>query len=578
MHGGDLIASVLQRQGVQFLFTLCGGHISPILTGAKALGIRVVDVRHEATAVFAADAVARLTGIPGVAAVTAGPGVTNTITAIKNAQLAQSPVVLLGGATATILRGRGALQDIDQMALFAPHVKSCEAVTRVKDLVPALERAFATALEGVPGPVFVECPVDLLYDESTVREMIGAKAASEAKSLPEVALQLYLRAHMARVFAGASKVKPRERIVPEVPAPFPTAIARAARMLQQAQRPVVVVGSQATVRGPEAASQLRRALERLGAPVYLSGMARGLLGARHELLMRHQRTASLREADLVVLAGVPCDFRLNYGLHIGRKAKVIALNRSDTDASKNRRPSLAVIADATESLVGIANASSPGHERLAPWREQLRARDQLREAEIERQAAGGGELVHPLALCAAIDRALPDDSVLVADGGDFVATASYVTAPRGPLAWLDPGVFGTLGVGAGFALGAKLVRPEAEVWLLWGDGSCGYGLAEFDTFVRHGLGIVAVVGNDASWAQIARDQVHLLGDDVGTTLRRSDYERVAEALGGSGLRLTEPAAMAETIARAQTLAKAGTPVLLNAHLGASEFRKGSISM
>ncbi|HWB74128.1 MAG TPA: thiamine pyrophosphate-binding protein [Nannocystaceae bacterium] len=578
MHGGDLVAEVLERQGVRQLFTLCGGHISPILTGAKSRGIAVIDVRDEATAVFAADAVARLTGIPGVAAVTAGPGVTNTITAIKNAQLAQSPVVLIGGATATVLRGRGALQDIDQLALFAPHVKSCESVGKVKDLVGAMERAFALAQDGVPGPVFVETPVDLLYDESTVREMIGAKAASDVKGLVDSAIQLYLRAHMARVFAGYKKVRAQTRQPPKIVAPFPGAIERAAKLVREAARPVVLVGSQATVRGPEECKRLASALERIGAPVYLSGMARGLLGAKHSLLCRHKRTQALREADVVVLAGVPCDFRLNYGLHIGRKAKVVALNRSDDDARKNRRPQLAIIADPCESLLALARELSPERDAIEPWRDRLRTRDRERNDEIAEQAKAEVPLVHPLRICAAIDGVLPDDSVLVADGGDFVATASYVTAPRGPLSWLDPGVFGTLGVGAGFALGAKLVRPDAEVWLIWGDGSAGYGLAEIDTFVRHGLGMIAVVGNDASWAQIARDQVGLLGDDVGTVLRRSDYHKVAEALGGAGLLLDDATKIGETLARAQELAKAGKPVLINVHLSASEFRKGSISM
>lgn len=579
MHGGDLVAEVLERQGVRFLFTLCGGHISPILTGAKARGIRVIDTRHEATAVFAADAVARLTGIPGVAAVTAGPGLTNTITAVKNAQLAQSPVVLLGGATATVLRGRGALQDIDQMALLVPHVKSAQAVTRVKDLVPALERAFATASSGVPGPVFVECPVDLLYDEATVREMIGAKSASDVKSLPDMAIQLYLRAHMARVFAGSKQARAHAPAPRDVPMPFPSAIDRAAALLRQARHPVIVVGSQATVGGAGEMPRLRAALERIGAPVFLSGMARGLLGARHPLLHRHKRTAALREADVVVLAGVPCDFRLNYGLQIGRKAKIIAINRSEDDAKKNRRPHQAIIADVAETLGGIAREIDAGRDQQAPWRDRLRTRDVEREQEIARQAeASADTLVNPLRLCARIDAALPDDSVLVADGGDFVATASYVLAPRGPLSWLDPGVFGTLGVGAGFALGAKLVRPESEVWLLWGDGSAGYGLSEYDTFVRHGLGVVAIVGNDASWAQIARDQVTLLGDAVGTELRRSDYEKVADAFGGRGFRIERDAEIDEVLTQAQAAARAGTPVLVNAHLAGSDFRKGSISM
>src|SRR5215510_2024531 len=197
--GGDKVAEVLQKQGVRFLFTLCGGHISPILVSAKARGLRVVDVRHEATAVFAADAVGRLTGVPGVAAVTAGPGATNTITAVKNAQLAQSPVVVLGGATATMLRGRGSLQDIDQMALMSPHVKWATRVTRVRQLVPVVEEAFRIAAEGVPGPVFVECPVDLLYPAELVRGWYGAKTASP-KGVRDTLVQAYVGWHLRRLF------------------------------------------------------------------------------------------------------------------------------------------------------------------------------------------------------------------------------------------------------------------------------------------------------------------------------------------------------------------------------------------
>ncbi|MFZ1756502.1 MAG: thiamine pyrophosphate-binding protein, partial [Caldilineaceae bacterium] len=286
MHGGERIADVLKSQGVEFLFTLCGGHISPILVAAKARSIRVIDTRHEVTAVFAADAVARLTGRPGVAAVTAGPGVTNTITAVKNAQIAQSPVVLLGGAAPTALTGRGALQDIDQMALFRPHVKWAKAVGRVKDLAPVLERAFAVALDGTPGPVFVECPVDLLYDESLVRELYGAKGGG--KNLTDRAVQFYLDWHVNRLFAGADQPHTSTKIVAAPPVPDPAKVARVAQRLAQAQRPLLLVGSQALLDAPNAGA-LAEAVEQLGVPVYLSGMARGLLDQGHELQMRHQR-------------------------------------------------------------------------------------------------------------------------------------------------------------------------------------------------------------------------------------------------------------------------------------------------
>ena len=578
MHGGDILADVLKKHGVQFLFTLCGGHISPILVGAKARGIRVIDVRHEATAVFAADAVSRLTGVPGVAAVTAGPGVTNTLTAVKNAQLAQSPLILLGGATATLLRGRGALQDIDQMALVRPHVKLAIAVRKVRDLGPAVERAFRVAQEGVPGPVFVECPVDLLYDEKTVREMYGAKALGTMKGPQDVALQLVLRAHLARTFRGASRGVNHVASPPAPPMPGARETDRAVELLRAAKRPVLLLGSQATLGGPDRAARVAEAVKNLGIPAYLSGMARGLLGARHPLFFRHHRAKALKEADLVILAGVPCDFRLNYGLSIGRKARIIAVNRDAHDARRNRRPTVAIVADPGEALLQLATRASRSSDAGASWAAGLRGRDDEREREIAAQADAAAAPVDPVHLLRTLDGVLTDDTVLVGDGGDFVATASYVVAPRGPLAWLDPGPFGTLGVGAGFALAAKLCRPESDVWLLWGDGSAGYGLAELDTFVRHGVGVVALIGNDASWAQIARDQVTILGDDVGTTLRRTDYHLVAEGLGARGLAITRGADAAATLAQAAALGRAGMPVAVNAHLARTEFRKGSISM
>jgi len=578
MNGGERIAEVLGRQGVRFLFTLCGGHISPILVAARRRGVRVVDVRHEASAVFAADAVARLTGVPGVAAVTAGPGLTNTLTAVKNAQLAQSPLVLLGGATATILRGRGALQDIDQRALMAPHVKRVLTTRRVRDLVPAVEEAFLEARRGVPGPVFVECPVDLLYDAETVRRWYGAKSGSDSRRLGERARQWYLRRHVRRLFAGAEAVSVSDppRVVP--PDSDRDDVARAARLLRRAERPVILVGSQALLSVAEAGA-LARALEVIGAPVYLSGMARGLLGAEHPLLRRQRRKEALREADLVILAGTPCDFRLDYGRHIGRGADIVALNRSADALGRNRTPTLGAETAPEVFLRALAPQVEGAPSRWAAWLERLREREVEREREIDAQtAAGGSDGVNPLALCRAIDAALPDDSVLVADGGDFVATASYVVRPRRPLSWLDPGVFGTLGVGAGFALGAALCRPEAEVWLLYGDGAAGYSLAEMDTFVRHGIGVIAVVGNDAGWTQIARDQVEILKDDVGTVLARTDYERVAEGFGAAGLRIEKPADIAPALSEARRLVRARRPVLVNAWLAKTEFRKGSMSI
>jgi acetolactate synthase-1/2/3 large subunit len=312
-------------------------------------------------------------------------------------------------------------------------------------------------------------------------------------------------------------------------------------------------------------------------PVYLSGMARGLLGREHPLQMRHARRKALRESDCVILAGVPCDFRLDYGRHIRRGATLVSANRSGREARMNRRPTIAAVGDAGLFLEGLAAKIADGAKRQ-DWTDSLRRRDREREAEIDAQAAAQGEFVNPIGFFRALDRAAGDNAIMVADGGDFVATASYIVRPRGPLSWLDPGVFGTLGVGAGFALGAAAARPQSEVWIIYGDGACGYGLVEFDTFVRHGIPVIAVVGNDAAWTQIAREQVKMLKDDVSTVLARTDYHKVAEGFGAAGIVVTSNAEVPAALERARVIARSGKPVLVNVWLDKTDFREGSISM
>ncbi len=577
-HGGDRVAQALQAHGVRSIFTLCGGHISPILSASKARGIRIVDVRDEATAVFAADASARLLGLPGVAAVTAGPGISNTITALKNAQLAQSPVILIGGAAPTALQGRGALQDIDQRPLVEPHVKLFKKIVRVRDLGPAVDEAFAVAQAGVPGPVFIECPVDLLYDEVSIRQWY-ADAAGKGTSVPDRLLRFYLNRHVKKMFDGsqehaASQVRPVA-----APRASDASLQAALAALAKAERPLMVIGSQTLVLSQEA-NRVAEAVAKLGVPVYLSGMARGLLGRDHPLQMRHQRRNALRESDCVLLAGVPCDFRLDYGKHVRRNATLIAANRSAKDARLNRKPDIAAIGDAGLFLQALAQAqpAAGNASRLSGWVAQLRKRDAEREVEIEVQAQVPGEFVNPIALFRMLEKEAGENAVLVADGGDFVATASYVMHPRAPLTWLDPGAFGTLGVGAGFALGAALAKPESEVWIIFGDGACGYGLVEFDSFVRHGLPVIALVGNDAGWTQIAREQVKMLHDDVATVLARTNYHEVAAGFGAEGILVKTMAEVPAALARARELASSGKAVLVNVWLDKTEFREGSLSM
>lgn len=279
-----------------------------------------------------------------------------------------------------------------------------------------------------------------------------------------------------------------------------------------------------------------------------------------------------------MLAGVPCDFRMNYGFQIKGNTYYIAVNRSVHDLTLNKRPNLGILSDPSDFLIALGKEMA-GAGDYADWHAQLQEREKAREADIDKQAAAPCEQgINPVQLFRELDPMLDENSVLVADGGDFVGTASYTLKPRNPLSWLDPGAFGTLGVGGGFAMGAKLVRPDAEVWIIWGDGSSAYSLAEFDTYARLGIPVIGLIGNDAAWAQIARDQVDLLGDDVASQLAYSDYHTVAKGYGGDGVRVDNIGDFREAVKKAKASAKAGKPFVINAILGKSDFRKGSISV
>ena len=578
--GGAIIGRILASRGVKQLFTLCGGHISPILVGADAHGIQVVDVRDEVSAVFAADAVARMTGVPGVAAVTAGPGVTNTITAVKNAQLAQSPLLIFGGAAATLLKGRGALQDIDQISVMESITKWAVSIKKVHSIGPTVEKALDLAQDGVPGPVFIEVPIDVLYPEEMVREMFMSESGvKDAKNLGSKALELYMRGHLYRQFnqPHVSIIPPARESLPPKPSNKSPHVEKVASLLRKAERPALVIGSQALVncRDPH---PIADAVKALGIPTWLGGMARGLLGRHSDIQLRHKRTAALKEADVVIVAGFPFDFRMGYGRSISSRATLVAANLSSSEMRKNRRPEIPVHMHAGEFLRALASASKNGLGPWTDWFDTLRAREVARDEEISQQAKAPTELVNPLHLFQRIEEKMADDAVLVVDGGDFVATASYILRPRKPLSWLDPGVFGTLGVGGGFAVGASLVRPGKEVWLIYGDGSSAYSLAEMDTCARHGLAPIAVIGTDGSWAQIAREQVPMLGTDIGTVLKRTPYHEVGQGYGAVGLLLDDPARVDETLDKAKALAASGKPVVINVHIAATDFRKGSISV
>ncbi|MCI4389781.1 hypothetical protein PGIGA_G00103000 [Pangasianodon gigas] len=675
-HGGESVAEVLQAHGIKFVFTLVGGHISPILVACEKLGIRIVDTRHEATAVFAADAVARLSGTVGVAVVTAGPGLTNTVTAVKNAQMAESPLLLMGGAASTLLQGRGALQDIDQMSLFKPLCKFCVSVRRVREIVPTVRKALAIAQSGTPGPVFIEFPIDTLYPYHLVEKELSPK--NTPKGIVGKVTAWYLHNHLTNLFAGAWEVRDLSPLPVQVPKATVEEVQRCIELVSRAQKPVIVLGSQATL-PPTPVTDVRKALESLGIPCFLGGMSRGMLGKDSPLHIRQNRRDVLKEADLVLLAGTVCDFRLSYGRVLNRRSKIIAVNRDKIQLLKNSdlfwKPTVAIQGDVGSFLLQLSKGLV-GHKCPEEWIQCLKERDKTKEKANRDKAnekterhlnplsvlhcvdellgedsiivADGGDFVgsaayimrprgplcwldpgdvgsfllqlskgllghkcpeewiqclkerdktkekanrdkanekterhlNPLSVLHCVDELLGEDSIIVADGGDFVGSAAYIMRPRGPLCWLDPGAFGTLGVGGGFALGAKLCHPDSEVWIVYGDGSLGYSVAEFDTFTRHKTPVIALVGNDACWSQISREQVPLLGSNVACGLAFTDYHIVANGYGGKGYLIgrEDEARLENIVKKAQRECKEGKAVLLNVLIGKTNFREGSISV
>ena len=570
-HIGLDIGSFFKQKNISSVFTLCGGHISPILVGCEKENINIIQVRDEVSAVFAADAVSRLTDSVGVAIVTAGPGVTNTITAIKNAQMAQSPVLLIGGAAATLLKGRGSLQDIDQISLLKTYVKSAVSVKKTRDVIPTLANALNTATSGVPGPVFVELPIDLLYPEEDIRKEF-INQLPKSGYFGKIA-HWYVERHLNDLFSSKKssiKVKPVKEFKLDQ-----RKIDKAALAIVKAKKPVFLLGNQVT-QNKEFLPMCLKSIDKLSVPTFTSGMARGCFGSSDKYFFRHNRKHALKNADVVVTLGIPLDFRLGYGFSINKDATLIAVNKSKEDLNKNRKPDIGIHADPSRIMHEIGKIINP--PSCKEWIKELTSLEEKRETDILQFSKYETDFVNPVRLCKTIDKFIDKESILVADGGDFVGTASYTIRPRSPLGWLDPGPFGTLGVGGGFAIGAKSSFPKKEVWVFYGDGASAYSLAEFDTLCRHKLPVIAIIGNDASWQQIAREQKQMLGSNIGTELAFNAYEKVVEGYGGKGYYVENHDTLDETLKRAKEDAKLGYPVLVNIKISKSDFRKGSISV
>ncbi len=518
-HGGRIVAKALKSRGVSHLFTLSGGHLFSIYDGCRAEGIEIVDVRHEQTAVFAAEGFAKATRGLGVAALTAGPGVTNGISAIAGAQANCSPVCVLGGRAPELRWGSGSLQEIDHLPFVSPLVKSAETVKEPGRIAARTTAALDQALAAPYGPTFIDYPLDVVFGE----------AEAEIPAAPVAA---------AQPAAGVEE---------------------AAVLLAAAERPAIMAGTGLYWgRGEE---QLRELAEALGTPVFLNGLGRGCLPADHELAFSRARGAGLGGADVALVIGVPLDFRLGFGASIAEDAKLIRLDVAPNALTANRAPDLDLVGDVAASLAAIAESVGEGGGRTGPWLEQLRGVEAEKRAAEQEELNDSRSPLHPVRVYKELGEVLERDAIVVGDGGDFVSYAGRFVDTYQPGCWMDPGPFGCLGAGPGQAIGAKLAHPERQVCLLLGDGAFGFAGIEFDTLARHDLPVVGVMGNNGIWALEHHPMKFLYGYSVAAELRpETRYEQMVEALGCDGVLVREPGELRPALERAF---ESGRPTLVN---------------
>jgi acetolactate synthase-1/2/3 large subunit len=518
-HGGRLVAKALKSRGVTHLFTLSGGHLFSIYDGCRAEGIEIVDVRHEQSAVFAAEGFAKATRQVGVAALTAGPGVTNGVSAIAGAQSNCSPVCVLGGRAPELRWGSGSLQEIDHLPFVSPLVKSAETVKETGAIGARTAAALDLALSSPFGPTFVDYPLDVVFSE-----------ADEEIADP-----------------GGGDTQPA------------AGVEEAAALLAGAERPTIMAGS--GLYWGRGETELRALAEALGIPVFLNGLGRGCLAADHELAFSRARGAGLKGADVALVVGVPIDFRLGFGGSFGEETKLIRLDAAPNALTANRAPEVDLVGDVAATLGAIRESVSAGRGRTDGWLEQLCG------VEAEKRAAEQGELndtrspLHPVRVYKELGEVLDRDAIVIGDGGDFVSYAGRFIETFEPGCWMDPGPFGCLGAGPGQAIGAKLAHPERQVCLLLGDGAFGFAGMEFDTLARHGLPVVGVMGNNGIWALEHHPMKFLYGYSVAAELRpETPYEKVVEALGCDGVVVSDPGQLRTTLERAF---ESGRPTLVN---------------
>jgi acetolactate synthase I/II/III large subunit len=562
-HGGAYAVAAARRHGAETMFTLSGGHIFPLYDGAVNASppMRIVDVRHEQTAVFAAEATGRLSRTPGLAVLTAGPGVTNGVSAMTTAHFNGSPLVVIGGRAPDHRWGSGSLQEIDHPVLLQAVTKRAWTEHETARVGPAVDEAFLIAAARHRGPVFLDVSLEGLFGTAEPAQAAEGGAAGRGEDQPD-----------------------------------PAAIAAIARLLGQACRPVLVLGSDVWLDGADEAARL--AAEELALPVIANGQGRGILPPGHDLLVSRARSLALGEADLVIVVGTPLDFRLAYGefggkngtpraqvVHVADAPGQLASHRELAaaaagdltafftqlvDAARSGRAGAAAAGPGAHAVAGSGRAASGQADRQprlraasgqADWRLRLQAACRQAVAADAPLLASEADPIHPLRIYGELARLLDSDAVVIGDGGDFVSYAGKYIEPRRPGGWLDPGPYGCLGTGLGYAIAARIARPSAQVVLLLGDGAAGFSLMDADTLVRHGLPVVMICGNNGIWGLEKHPMQALYGYDVAADLQpQCRYDQVVSALGGAGELVTRPADIAPALGRALD---SGVPYLVN---------------
>ena len=525
MTGGRIAAKALQKAGVECVFLLCGGHVAPIYLGCEEEGIRLIDVRHEQTAGFAADGWSRLTGKPGVALVTAGPGVTNTVTAIANAHRAEAPMVVIAGRSPMSTFEKGSLQEMDQVEVVRSITKWARCVPAADRIPEYIGMAFRHALEGRPGPVFIEIPVDLLFQSVDEQNVVW----------------------------------PEKHRAESRPWGDPVCVRRAAELLRSAERPVILGGS--PLWWSRAAPVLERFADTTHFPVFLNGMGRGALPPQHPLHFSRSRRLALEKADVILSLGVPLDFRLGFGRGLDAGARLIQVEIDGSRIGQNRPAAVGIVGDTGAVLGQLMEEVGPRPELT--WVVELRQDEKRAEAKIAMKCMRADVPVNHYRLVKEFSQVVDEDTIVIGDGGDIVVVAGRILRVHRHGHWMDPGPLGVLGVGIPFALAAKVACPEKKVLILNGDGAFGITAMDFDTLVRFDLPVVSVVGNDAGWGQIRTPQVVFLGQGrtTGTDLSYvTRYDKMAEAMGGYGELVEKPQEIQPAIRRALA---SGKPAVVN---------------